>query len=83
MGPVDGPRRFGSDTAMVTIEYRPSDPQFLADPFPLYRRLRDLDPAHWSTELKAWVLTRYEDVKRVCRHSSQRSLPAKQRVCSS
>jgi cytochrome P450 len=51
---------------MVTIEYRPSDPQFLADPFPLYRRLRDLDPAHWSTELKAWVLTRYEDVKRVC-----------------
>ncbi len=51
---------------MVTIEYRPSDPQFLADPFPLYQRLRDQDPAHWSAELKAWVLTRYDDVKRVC-----------------
>jgi len=50
----------------VTIEYRPSDPRVLADPFPLYQRLRDEDPAHWSAELKAWVLTRYEDVKRVC-----------------
>ena len=50
----------------MTIEYRPSDPQFLADPFTLYQRLRDHDPAHWSAELKAWVLTRYDDVKRVC-----------------
>src|SRR5690242_9637136 len=50
----------------MTIAYRPSDPQFLADPFPLYQRLRDQDPAHWSPELNAWVLTRYEDVKRVC-----------------
>jgi cytochrome P450 len=51
---------------MMSVEYRPSDPQFLADPFPLYQRLRDHDPAHWSAALKAWVLTRYEDVKRVC-----------------
>ena len=28
--------------------------------------MRDRDPAHWSPDLKAWVLTRYEDVKRVC-----------------
>ena len=55
-----------SDTAVVTLEYRASDPQFLADPFPFYRHLRDQDPAHWSAELKAWVLTRYDDVKRVC-----------------
>jgi cytochrome P450 len=48
------------------IDYRPNDPAVLADPFPLYRRLRDEDPAHWSTRLKAWVLTRYDDVKRVC-----------------
>jgi cytochrome P450 len=50
----------------VTIEFRPSDPQFLVDPFPLYQRLRDQDPAYWSAGLKAWVLTRYDDVKRVC-----------------
>jgi cytochrome P450 len=48
------------------IDYRPNDPGLLANPFPLYARLRDEDPAHWSPRLKAWVLTRYEDVKRVC-----------------
>jgi cytochrome P450 len=48
------------------LDYRPNDPAVLADPFPLYARLRDEDPAHWSPRLKAWVLTRYDDVKRVC-----------------
>jgi cytochrome P450 len=48
------------------IDYRPNDPGVLNDPFPLYARLRDEDPAHWSPHLKAWVLTRYDDVKRVC-----------------
>src|SRR5471032_1708682 len=47
-------------------DYRPDDPVTLADPFPLYRRLRDEDPAHWSPRLKSWVLTRYQDVKAVC-----------------
>jgi len=50
----------------MTLEFQPSAPDFLADPFPFYRRLRDEEPAHWSPRLKAWVLTRYEDVKRVC-----------------
>jgi cytochrome P450 len=50
----------------MSIDYRPGDPAFLADPFPLYRRMRDRDPAHWSPRLKAWVLTRYDDVKAVC-----------------
>jgi hypothetical protein len=62
----------------MTLAYRPNDPAVLADPFPLYQRLRDEDPAHWSPLLKAWVLTRYEDVKRVCldtRMSSDRLRP--------
>jgi cytochrome P450 len=50
----------------MNLDYKPNDPGVLADPFPLYARLRDEDPAHWSPRLKAWVLTRYEDVKRVC-----------------
>jgi cytochrome P450 len=60
------------------VNYVPSDPVTLADPFPTYRRLRDEDPAHWSPALKSWVLTRYEDVKRVCldtRMSSDRLRP--------
>jgi hypothetical protein len=51
---------------MTTLDYRPSDPAVLADPFPLYRRMQDEDPVHWSPRLKGWVLTRYADVKRVC-----------------
>src|SRR2546423_1477600 len=62
----------------MTTELRPGGPAFLADPFPAYARLRDDDPAHWSQDLKAWVLTRYDDVKRVCldgRMSSDRLRP--------
>src|SRR5262245_43019854 len=51
---------------MSALTYNPSDPEVLADPFPLYRRMQDEDPVHWSPLLKAWVLTRYEDVKRAC-----------------
>jgi hypothetical protein len=50
----------------MNLDYRPDDPGFLADPFPLFRRMQDEDPCHWSPRLKAWVLTRYEDVRRVC-----------------
>jgi cytochrome P450 len=50
----------------MTLDYRPDDPQVLADPFPLYGRMQDEDPCHWSPRLKAWVLTRYEDVRNVC-----------------
>jgi len=58
---------------VLAIDYKPNDSRVLADPFPLYQRLRDEDPVHWSPRLKAWVLTRYEDVKRVCLDSSMSS----------
>jgi len=51
---------------VLALDYKPNEPSVLADPFPLYQRLRDEDPAHWSPRFKAWVLTRYDDVKRVC-----------------
>jgi len=47
------------------IDFRPDAPEFLRDPFPLYRRMRGQDPVHWSPRLKSWVLTRYDDVKAV------------------
>jgi len=50
----------------VPLEYAPNRAEQRSDPFPLYARLREEDPAHWSPSLKAWVLTRYEDVKRAC-----------------
>ncbi|MFF1378960.1 cytochrome P450 [Streptomyces sp. NPDC058308] len=37
-----------------------------ADPYPLYRHLRDEEPVKFSPELNAWVVSRYNDVKAVC-----------------
>jgi cytochrome P450 len=38
------------------------DPEVLANPYPLYQRLRSHDPVYWDPYLHAWVVTRYEDV---------------------
>jgi len=50
----------------VPLEYAPNHAEVRSDPFPLYARMREEDPAHWSPLLKGWVLTRYEDIKRAC-----------------
>src|SRR6266550_2488596 len=42
--------------------YHLLDPQVLANPYPLYQRLRTEDPVHWDPFLHAWVVTRYADV---------------------
>src|ERR1051325_1105305 len=36
-----------------------------AGPSPESARLREHDPVHWSPAMKAWIVTRYDDVKRV------------------
>ena len=41
------------------------NPATNADPFPEFARLRREDPVHWSPAMKAWIITRYDDVKRV------------------
>ena len=45
--------------------YHLLDPEVLADPYPLYHRLRAEDPVHWDPYLHAWVVTRYADVVEV------------------
>ena len=47
---------------MVPVQYNPSLPEVRGDPYPLYKRLREEDPVHWSEILDAWVVTRYDDV---------------------
>lgn len=42
-----------------------ADPAINADPFPHFARLRETDPVHWSPAMKTWVVTRYDDVRRV------------------
>ncbi|MFY9210990.1 MAG: cytochrome P450 [Aestuariivita sp.] len=45
------------------IVYDPSDPAVMANPFPVYAKLREADPVHWSPSLKSWIITRYTDVR--------------------
>src|SRR5207244_5167506 len=41
------------------------DPEVLANPYPLYHRLRTEAPVHWDPFLHAWIVTRYADVVKV------------------
>ncbi|MFM1884980.1 MAG: hypothetical protein RL026_137 [Pseudomonadota bacterium] len=46
------------------MRFNPYDPAFDADPFPVYRELRDQAPCFWSEDARMWVLTRHEDILR-------------------
>src|SRR5271170_5338962 len=38
----------------------------VADPYPVYEELRELgDGIHWSEEMQAYVVCRYEDVRKI------------------
>jgi cytochrome P450 len=55
--------------------YQLLDPEVLADPYPLYKRLRSEAPVHWDPYLHAWVVTRYADVVTVLHHFSASRTP--------
>ncbi|MFY0614036.1 MAG: cytochrome P450 [Hyphomicrobiaceae bacterium] len=50
----------------------PHDPSFVADPYSTLAQLRQFAPVHWSPPLRAWVVTRYDDVHAVL-HDKQLS----------
>ena len=55
--------------------YHLLDPEVLANPYPLYHRLRSEDPIHWDHFLHAWVVTRYADVVAVFQQCSANRTP--------
>lgn len=62
--------------------YRLLDPEILANPYPLYHRLRSQDPVHWDPFLHTWVVTRYNDVVEVLQHYSARRTPTPEQLRS-
>lgn len=50
--------------------YHLLDPDVLANPYPLFRRLRTEDPVHWDAFLHTWIVTRYVDVLEVLHNFS-------------
>src|SRR5438094_552998 len=60
--------------------YHLLDPEVLANPYPLFRRLRTEDPVHWDPFLHAWVVTRYKDVVTVLHHYSAERTPTPEQL---
>ena len=70
----------GTPRATSTLDptlslYHLLDPEVLANPYPLYHRLRSEDPVHWDAFLHAWVVTRYVDVVTVFQRFSAARTP--------
>ena len=60
--------------------YRLLEPEVLADPYPLFARLRAEDPVHWDPFLHAWVVTRYADVVKVLHDFSAARTPTPEQL---
>lgn len=60
--------------------YQLLDPEVLADPYPLYRRLREHDPVMWDPFLHAWVVTDYANVMTVLHKFSAERTPSPEHI---
>jgi hypothetical protein len=62
--------------------YQLLDPAVLADPYPLYRRLREADPVAWDPFLHAWVVTSYAGVLTVLHKFSADRTPTPEQLAA-
>lgn len=60
--------------------YHLLEPEVLANPYPLYQRLRSEDPVHWDPYLHSWVITRYSDAVRVFQQFSAARMPTPEQL---
>jgi cytochrome P450 len=44
------------------LEYDPYSYELDVDPYPVYKRMQDEQPAYYNERLDFWALTRFEDV---------------------
>jgi len=51
------------------------NPEVLAEPYALYRALREYDPVHWDPYMHAWVVTSYPEVVTVLKNYSADRTP--------
>src|SRR6202047_2132378 len=79
-GSTDNSRPVPLKTDKALSLYHLLDPEVLANPYPLYHRLRNEDPVHWDPFLHAWVVTRYADVINVLHHFSADRTPTPEQL---
>lgn len=69
----------GKQNQLLSL-YHLLDPEVLANPYPLYHRLRTEDPVHWDPYLHTWVATRYADVINVFQRFSANRTPTPEQL---
>jgi cytochrome P450 len=52
------------------IDFDPFSAAMSADPYPVYRHLRNHDPVHFGPARQMWALSRYDDVRAALRDSA-------------
>ncbi len=67
-----------SDSSLSLV--RLLEPEILANPYPLYHKLRSEDPVHWDRFLHTWVVTRYPDVLNVLHSFSAERTPTPEQL---
>src|SRR3977135_3100492 len=67
-----------SDASLILV--RLLEPEVLANPYPLYHKLRSEDPVHWDRFLHTWVVTRYPDVVNVLHSFSADRTPTPEQL---
>jgi cytochrome P450 len=67
-----------SDSSLSLV--RLLEPEVLANPYPLYHKLRTEDPVHWDRFLHTWVVTRYPDVLNVLHSFSADRTPTPEQL---
>jgi pimeloyl-[acyl-carrier protein] synthase len=74
-GPLHAKATSSSDNEALSL-LRLLDPVVAADPYALYRALREHDPVHWDPYMHAWVVTSYQEVVTVVTNYSADRAPA-------
>jgi cytochrome P450 len=54
----------------VATLFKPLDPEFIRNPFPVFQALRKWAPVFWDETLHSWVATRYADCQRILSDSA-------------
>ena len=68
IAPVYIKARLAQEKLQSGVVWFPLDPNFIANPYPTYKELRERDPYHPSPLTKALVVSRYDDVDAVLRN---------------
>ena len=59
--------RLAQEWLQTGVVWWPLAPSHVADPYPVYRKLRDKDPVHRSRLTQQFVVARYADIDRILR----------------